>query len=466
MHEYVAQPLAGWVIGIDLSFSEKIFQHKTSPLQKRNWLFVLLTTQLSLFVITFLIYFLDIENTVGETLIGKTVTNLLPVSAVSIITPWLFSIYIIAITYKMIKAFYEWLQFKKLHHAGLQKPNIDLKLFTVLKAEHFGIKRKVKLWFSNTINAPVTFGFFKPVIILPVALVNNISLQQAETLILHELTHIKANDYLLNWALIVIENIFFFNPFILTLCKKVRLEREKYCDSNVMAFEYSPILYAETLLQVQYIQQYIPQYQLAAVTGKKQLLQRISFFTNKKNFTYQKKNNFAFPLVSLLLLSVFITAICFQYKITATTKSTAVNIAATNMAPAIYQPVNEIETASFVNNIIENLTDDKLAKIEKEVAKQQPVIEKQLKKLQPLIKSVQDKAEAFAQQFNGPFITPVAFKENVPAIPTKQIIVKEEQSGSKNAVVKVYTISFINGQWVVVPDWILAAKEIPRFSYH
>jgi len=432
----------------------KLVQTKSSPLQKRNWLFVLLTAQVSFFIITFFIYYLDIENTVDQNILQDTVSKVLPAGTIALITPWLFSIYLAAISYKMIKALYEWLHFKKLYTAGLQKPSVDLKLFTALKADHFGIKRKVQLWFSKTINAPVTFGFFKPIIVLPVALVNQLTLQQAETLILHELTHIKANDYLLNWALIIAENIFFFNPFIISICKKIRLEREKYCDSNVIAFEYSPLLYAETLLKAQHVQRFVPQYQLAAVTGKKQLLQRIQFFTNKKNFTYSKSNKFIFPLVCAAFVMVFAATFIFQYKITATSKPVAI--------PNAYATIpDENAMPKFVTTILDNLTDENLKKIETAVEKQKPLIEKQLKALEPVIKSVQEKAEKFAQQFDdNTVITPVAFKENNPAN-TKQVIVKEEQSGSKNAVVKVYTLKLVNGEWVVMPQWMLAAKEIP-----
>src|SRR5882762_8958547 len=323
---------------------EKIFQTKSTPLQKRNWLFVLLAAQLCFFVLTFLIYFLNVENTVAENLLGNTVSGILASDRISLITPWLFTFYIVAISFKMIKALYEWLHFKKLYKVGLQKPSIDLKLFTVLKSNHFGIKRKVQLWFSNTIKAPVTFGFLKPIIVLPVALVTQLSMQQAETLILHELTHIKANDYLLNWALITTENIFFFNPFMISLCKKIRLEREKYCDSNVIAFEYSPVLYAETLLQAQYVQQYIPQYELAAVTGKKQLLQRIQFFTNTKNFANPKGNRFVFPLMASLLLFAFVATFFLQYQVTAKTKPVVVNIAA-----PVDNRITETEMPTFVN---------------------------------------------------------------------------------------------------------------------
>jgi beta-lactamase regulating signal transducer with metallopeptidase domain len=447
---------AGLLLLAYLSF-ERLFKTTTSSLQKRNWLFVLLLAQMGFSVSTFLIYFLNIENTVAESLLGNSIAEALPVSTITLITPWLFTLYIVAIVYKMIRAIYEWIQFKRSYYSGLQKPSVDLKLFTITKAHHFGIKRKVQLWLSTTISAPVTFGFFKPIIVLPVALINQISMQQAETLILHELTHIKANDYLFNWMLIIIENIFFFNPFVITLCKKIRLEREKYCDSNVIAFNYSPVLYAETLLQAQLIQQYVPQYQLAAVTGKKQLLQRIQFFTNKNNFTYKKNSRIIFPLVSVIFLLAFATTFFFQYQVT-----TKVNapVAVYTTEPDTNSTSKEA-TASFINTIVENLTDENLKKIEAAVEKQKPVIEKQIKNLAPLIKAVQEKAAAIAQQYDDNIAIPAGFNESTP---TKQVVVKEQQSGSKNSSVKVYTLAYINNQWVIIPEWMLAAKEIPLDS--
>jgi beta-lactamase regulating signal transducer with metallopeptidase domain len=435
-----------------------VTKNKISPLQKRNFLFVLLLTQLTVFIGTFLVYFLNIENTTAENYIAEAINGAVTAGTIALIAPYLFVIYIFVIGYKLVKAFYQWHSFKKQYKAGLQKPAIDLKLFTLLKADHFGIKRKVQLWLSDTIKVPVTFGFLKPVIILPVALVNQLSIAQAETLILHELSHIKANDYLLNWVLIIVENIFFFNPFILSLCNSIRLEREKYCDSNVIAFEYSPLLYAETLLQAQQVQQFIPQYQIAAVKGKKQLLQRIQFFANKKNFSYYNRPKFILPVCSVLF-AVFLTAtVFFQYHITANKKP-----ATDNTVTSSSDPLNtEVEMPAFVTNVVEHLTDENLKKIQEIVEQQQPAIEKQVEKLQPMIQAIQEKAEVMANEIaNNYLVTPVALTENTI---TKQIVVKEEQSGSKNATLKVYTVSFINGEWVIVPDWMLAAKEVKADS--
>ncbi len=432
--------------------AEISLQQKLTPLQKKNLLFVSVYTQAVLLIATFFIYYFNAENNLSTNFITEAVTGILSSDVAHAITPWIFSAYLVAISYKILKALFEWYHFKKQFNKGLQKPPVDLKLFTMLKANHFGIKRKVTLWLSDIISTPFTFGFFKPVIILPVALVNQITLQQAETLILHELTHIKTNDYLLNWFLIIGENVFFFNPFVFSLCKKIRLEREKHCDINVMAFEYPPLVYAETLLQAQLVKQYVSQYQLAATGKQQQLLQRIHFFTDPKNQVHQHRNRLIFPFVTSMLVMVFVTAIFLQYKFTAG----KIFVAEKQVTPVL-EINNEGITPVFVNNILESLTDEKLKNIEAAIQKQQPLIEKQIKKLEPLIKAIQKKAKAFAQDMDENFATPATIKENDA---TRQIVIREEQSGSKNAVVKVYTLSFVNGKWVLQPEWKLTAKEI------
>jgi len=267
----------------------------------------------------------------------------------------------------------------------LEKPGIDLKLFTKVKAHHLGIKRKITLWLSNSISTPVTFGFFKPVILLPVTLVNQISAQQAETLILHELSHIKVNDYLLNWFLLAAENIFFFNPFVLAFCKKIKLEREKYCDSNVLAFNYPVMLYAETLLQAERIKQLMPAFQLAAVNSKKQLLHRIQFFTAEDNSGYKKRSNLFAGLISGAVVIAFISALFFNLPVTAT--KTTEKIVVNDVAVVS----NENEFAKFVNTTIPADVMDKVNKVVAEVQKRQPEIDAQVKKLQPYIQTIQVK---------------------------------------------------------------------------
>src|SRR5690242_5389078 len=60
------------------------------------------------------------------------------------------------------------------------------------------IPRKVKLFVSALVDVPLMAGYLKPMIFLPVAAINNLTPDQLEAILLHELAHIKRNDYLEN----------------------------------------------------------------------------------------------------------------------------------------------------------------------------------------------------------------------------------------------------------------------------
>ena len=434
-----------WVLYV---IADSLFLSKNSPLEKRNLLFFIITAQLALFVITFLIYFSSPQNTFSSGNIGEWVAGLLPAERMYIITPWLFSIYSFIITYKIIWAIYTWYRFKQQYQQGLQKPPVDLKLFTTAKAHQFGIKRKVKLWLSTTINTPVTFGFLKPVILLPVALVSNIDTAQAETLILHELSHIKTNDYLLNWFLVVADTFFFYNPFVSVLCRKIRMEREKYCDINVIAFAYPPALYAETLLKAERIKQMIPDFQLAAVSRKKQLLQRIRFFSGVENIRQPNRANFIAPMLGVLLLLLLFSAALLRF---------TGNVSTQVRTATVVLPKKNFESgAEFLNNVLPLISTNELNNLVAKAEDQQPKVEQQLKKLRPYIRSVQRRAQQIADKAMRNYAMPAGISENDA---DREIIINEETSGSRSSSVKVYRLSYENGQWILKPEWMVVAKE-------
>ena len=443
-----------WQAGLLLLFYfgvDKALLQKHSPLVKRNFLFVLLATQLSLFIITFLIYLFAGGNEIPANNIAGMMPQFLSADTVYAVTPWLFSAYVCTLSWKIARALYTWYCFKQQYKLGLQKPPIDLKLFADQKAHQFGIKRKVKLWLSNTINTPVTFGFLKPVILLPVALMSNISTSQAETLILHELAHVCTNDYLLNWFLLSSETIFFFNPFVAMGCKRIRLEREQYCDVSVIAFEYKPALYAEALLQAERIKQMVPGFQLAAVSKKKQLLHRIRFFSKQKNFKQQHRIGIFAPLIGVILLFAVYSSVVFPFN---RNQETAIS----SPEPISYLPGNADFNTVFANNISAVVEKSGIVdEVIKRVEKQRPALERQIKKLQPVIRNIQARAEEFAEKITEDFAMPVTVKENDA---TREIVIKEEASGSNSASVRVYRLSYQNGNWRLQPQMMVTANAL------
>jgi len=434
------------------SVSVHTLLRRNHPLDKRNFLFLALVIQLCLFILTFLIYY-SYPSAAVEGMAALTST-LFPAEKLEALTPWLFAFYLLVVVTRLTRSLHSWIGFRNQYLPGLQKPGIDLKLFTQAKAFQFGIRRKVILWLSSTIQTPVTFGFLRPVIVLPVALVNRISMEQAETLILHELTHIRTHDYLLNWFLVIMENAFFFNPFIRSLGKHIRLEREKNCDLSVLAFSYSPALYAETLLQAERLRQRVPGFSLAAVQHKKQLLHRIRFFISGNRSQKNNRHLFLVPFITGLLLLMLVSVSMNQRSVKRTVPVDQ------DMAALVAMPAGP-EEFNWQNQNIEPVIAGKenpfMQEIRRSLEKQQPTMEKQVRDMQPLIRELEKRAEKMAERYNEMTLYPVGYNE--PRSETREVIIKEEATGNHAAAVKVYSMILKDGQWIIVPQWMATAKK-------
>jgi len=103
-----------------------------------------------------------------------------------------------------------------------------------LLAVRLGIRKTVALIQSAYVAVPVTFGFLKPSILVPLGMLTNLPADQVETILLHELAHIRRNDYLANLLLHITEALFFFNPGLRWVASLIREEREACCDDMVL----------------------------------------------------------------------------------------------------------------------------------------------------------------------------------------------------------------------------------------
>lgn len=127
----------------------------------------------------------------------------------------------------------------------------EMNLFLEMKRKEAGVKRILgKL--STQIQSPIVFGHFKPILLFPFALLSKLTPEQIEAVILHELAHIKRNDYILNIFQIFIEVVFYFHPVTWWLTSIIKREREHICDDEAAGKELNQKLsYAKALLIIQ-----------------------------------------------------------------------------------------------------------------------------------------------------------------------------------------------------------------------
>lgn len=163
------------------------------------------------------------------------------------------------------------------------------------------IKKAVTLLQSELVKMPLTVGFFKPVILLPLGLLANLPPDQVETILLHELAHIRRRDYLVNILQTFAESVFFFNPFILWISSLLRDEREACCDDVVIDSVSHKKSYIEALVAFQEYALANPGYAMALGRKRSSMIDRVKRMLTSEN---KKLNN-----MEKLILLAGITAL-------------------------------------------------------------------------------------------------------------------------------------------------------------
>jgi beta-lactamase regulating signal transducer with metallopeptidase domain len=97
---------------------------------------------------------------------------------------------------------------------------------------------------------PGLIGIFKPVILLPQGLAHNLTHEELDAVLAHELSHLARRDNLTAALHMLVEAIFWFHPLVWWISRRLVEERERACDENVLACGNPPLVYAQSILKV------------------------------------------------------------------------------------------------------------------------------------------------------------------------------------------------------------------------
>lgn len=182
-----------------------------------------------------------------------------------------------------------WLQVKRLQEQATYVLDDRFARLTLL-ARRLGIYRNVQLAVSARIHVPIVLGFIKPVILFPAGLWSGIGTAELDAILVHELTHIRRHDYLVNLIQSVLESIFFFNPFVWMMSGQIRTEREHCCDDTVVAMCGNPLAYAKVLAHLEEARLTPNRLAIGLAKNKNQLLTRIKRIMEKTVTPYKAKD--------------------------------------------------------------------------------------------------------------------------------------------------------------------------------
>ncbi len=167
-------------------------------------------------------------------------------------------------------------------------------------ARRMGIARRVALGLVDDLSSPVTAGWWRPVVLVPAALVSGMPPQLLEALLAHELAHVRRCDYVVNLIQSAIEILLFYHPAVWWLSNRIREEREQIADDVAASMLGEPRRLALALSELDLFQ-FTPQPALAAHGGN--LMTRIKRLVRPEAEALNWK--LALPILGLALSAAF-----------------------------------------------------------------------------------------------------------------------------------------------------------------
>lgn len=96
----------------------------------------------------------------------------------------------------------------------------------------FNLKRRVEVLINDKLETPVSYGFFKPKIVLQTYILKDDII--LKNVIYHEMMHIKKCDILLNYLKYMLACFYWYNIFVLLALKYIDEDMEILCDKLVI----------------------------------------------------------------------------------------------------------------------------------------------------------------------------------------------------------------------------------------
>src|SRR5882672_3700533 len=87
-------------------------------------------------------------------------------------------VYLVLLTLPAINFIRNYRYVQLIRNYGLIKADVQWRMFVQKVGSQMGILKPVQVWLSELVSSPVTIGYLKPVILLPVAAINHLTPQQ------------------------------------------------------------------------------------------------------------------------------------------------------------------------------------------------------------------------------------------------------------------------------------------------
>jgi TonB family protein len=131
-------------------------------------------------------------------------------------------------------------------------------------ARRLGTCRVVRVLIAATSEGPSLTGWIRPAVMLPVATLMNLTPEQLESILAHEIAHLRRYDDIVNIFQTFIETLLFYHPAVWWVSNRIRHERELCCDDLAVATCGDALCYARALTTLEKLRLATPRLALGA----------------------------------------------------------------------------------------------------------------------------------------------------------------------------------------------------------
>ena len=165
-------------------------------------------------------------------------------SAAAKLYPWLGGFLVTGILLRLI-----WLGigFCRIYRLKSRSTSQPLAPHLQVLEEKVGVTADYRM--SGEVAGPVTFGWLRPVIILPESL-DQFEEGMQRAVVCHELLHVKRRDWLWNLVDELVRTLFWFHPAFHWLIRRIQLSREQVVDERVIDLLGSRKMYLHSLVEI------------------------------------------------------------------------------------------------------------------------------------------------------------------------------------------------------------------------
>lgn len=188
------------------------------------------------------------------------------------------------------------------------------RLVTIFQesAEQCGFSKNSQVLTCKHLEAPITIGFFKPIILLPEKSVRSLAVDEFRSIVLHEISHLKRFDHITIPLLALLRSILYFHPLAWLTIREMALLAEEACDERVLQLTRQPLSYVKLLTMLAEesgFRSSVYELSVSVISSRHALIRRVEAVLSRRKNPMKKTGIFIKSVfVTVLIVALFSAA--------------------------------------------------------------------------------------------------------------------------------------------------------------